>query len=613
MSFANPWGLLVLLGIPVLVAMHLLRPRAKEASVSSLYLWKRSVSFQKRRRRSHQLRMLVLMLQLMLVAACALVAAVPTLMLPVSVSSRIVILDASASMNAAYNEQSTRFEHAASLIVQQMRQQGIGIETTVLTAAPEITVLAEKAVSAAEVERALQHAVCGWEEDSFDSALAYAQKLLRKGDHAEVVLYTDADYPASENLIIHNVAPQPSWNAAITDASIQRARQGTSVSTTVVSYGADAELTLALYVDEALHSALEISCTADEAFPAQWSLPDITDYDSIRICIVEAQDALAADNVWRFTDSSSERIQALLTGSPSIYMTEALRAFDRVELQTMERLPEVLPEGFDLYVLEGDAPSVIPEQAAVWLIDPPDQTEALSAMGLAWGERLQGTRLTLADSAASTAPELQERLGGAPFAVQQFREITAVGLFEPVLNCGYYPVVLAGQAESGARRILMSFDLRRSNLPLQSAFIYLLDNMLRYTSPSMLSRHSYTTSDTVQAAILPTCEKAMLILPDGSSRILSLSGSSIDLELTQPGAYTLVQQCAQKLRKDGFFVTVPDRERQTAQTVREEALAVNQATANTAEAIPLNPHMLLVMLAMILLVLESGVYHHEQI
>lgn len=613
MSFANPLGLLLLLGIPVVVAIHLLKPRAKEAIVSSLFLWKRSVSYQKRRRRSHQQRLLTLILQVFVIIVISLISAVPTLMLPVSVSSRIVILDASASMNAAYNEHLTRFEHAKALIIEQMRRQSLGVETTVLLAAPEMMVLAEKAVSAAELERALSDAYCGWETDCFDDALTYAQQLLRKGQHAEVVLYTDADYPAAENITIRNVAGEQNWNAAITYAEASIHEKGASITADVLSYGRNAELTLALYVDDVLQSAQIVACTQDEPFQTHWTISDETAFEQLRISIVEAEDALAADNDWIIARNASERINVLLAGDNSVFMTGALEAFERVDVHSVSGVPATLPDGYDLYVLEGGVPQQLPEASAVWMLHPPKHAEALTPLGLSLGELLQGSRLSMAEQLSSSATILQENLGLAPLAVQQFREILTSGDMEPVMMCGFYPVLLAGQSNSGARYLVLTFDLRRSNLPMHSEFIFLIDNMLRYTSPQMMTRCSYTTSDTAEAVILPTCQEMQLTLPDGTINRLSPIGDHIAIDLTQPGTYTLVQHCANRIRQSSFFVTLPESEQHTTLSVKEEPLAVNQTAAQAKEAIPYDPRTLLTVMLMMLLILESGVYHHEQL
>ncbi len=49
MSFQNPAGLWLLLGIPVLIAIWLIRPQHENRRVSSSYIWRLSDRFMKRR------------------------------------------------------------------------------------------------------------------------------------------------------------------------------------------------------------------------------------------------------------------------------------------------------------------------------------------------------------------------------------------------------------------------------------------------------------------------------------------------------------------------------------------------------------------------------------
>ena len=98
MRFQNPAGLWLLLGIPVLVAIWLIRPQHENRRVSSSYIWRLSDRFMKRKLPLSFLeRWLVFALQLLLVTGGAVLAARPVLPED-SRADYLVILDASASM-----------------------------------------------------------------------------------------------------------------------------------------------------------------------------------------------------------------------------------------------------------------------------------------------------------------------------------------------------------------------------------------------------------------------------------------------------------------------------------------------------------------------------------
>ena len=101
MSFENPKGLWMLLGIPVLIFIHLVKSKHEDQPVSSTYLWKLAERFMKQVLPMQRLkRFLVFLFQLLAVAGTALIVAKPVIYSGNSIKYNAV-LDASASMLTA--------------------------------------------------------------------------------------------------------------------------------------------------------------------------------------------------------------------------------------------------------------------------------------------------------------------------------------------------------------------------------------------------------------------------------------------------------------------------------------------------------------------------------
>lgn len=99
--FANPWGFLALLGIPVVIAIHLLRRRSRQVVVSTLFLIERTLPSSEGGRRVRMLRnSLPLWVQILTVAALAWLLAQPRLIDASSTQTVVTVLDSSASMTA---------------------------------------------------------------------------------------------------------------------------------------------------------------------------------------------------------------------------------------------------------------------------------------------------------------------------------------------------------------------------------------------------------------------------------------------------------------------------------------------------------------------------------
>ncbi|MDB6135112.1 MAG: hypothetical protein JWM59_3355 [Verrucomicrobiales bacterium] len=102
LTLANPWGLLALLGIPAILAIHLLQRRARIIPVSTLFLLEQLQRESQGGRRVERLRASIpLWLQLLAVLVLAWVLAGPRWLEKNSVQRIAVVLDGSASMRAA--------------------------------------------------------------------------------------------------------------------------------------------------------------------------------------------------------------------------------------------------------------------------------------------------------------------------------------------------------------------------------------------------------------------------------------------------------------------------------------------------------------------------------
>ncbi len=103
--FANPWGLLALLGVPVVVAIHLLRRKSRQVRVSTLFLVERALPSSEGGRRIRTLRnSLPLWAQILAVCALTWLLAQPRWIDQSSVQTVVAVFDSSASMSAFRDE-----------------------------------------------------------------------------------------------------------------------------------------------------------------------------------------------------------------------------------------------------------------------------------------------------------------------------------------------------------------------------------------------------------------------------------------------------------------------------------------------------------------------------
>ena len=99
MSFQYPWGLLLLLAIPVLIVIYILLNKYKEDTVSSSYVWELSKKFIKKKNPINTFsKLLALILQCCAIVFLAFSLAQPIFSFKNGADNIVFILDSSASM-----------------------------------------------------------------------------------------------------------------------------------------------------------------------------------------------------------------------------------------------------------------------------------------------------------------------------------------------------------------------------------------------------------------------------------------------------------------------------------------------------------------------------------
>src|SRR5919108_335228 len=150
MQFLTPLAfLLTSLAIPIIL-LYMLKLRRKQVQVSSTWLWVQLLRDQQANAPWQKLRRnLLLILQLLILAALVLALARPALQVPaVAAGSVIVLLDASASMNAT-DVRPSRFEEARSSVQELINGlSGTSAMTLILVGAtPQTLISAESDTS----------------------------------------------------------------------------------------------------------------------------------------------------------------------------------------------------------------------------------------------------------------------------------------------------------------------------------------------------------------------------------------------------------------------------------------------------------------------------------
>ncbi len=191
--FANPLGLLALLAVPAIVALHLFRRRFRPHEVSALFLWGDEDRTPTSGRRRDRLRSSVSLFSECLAALfLALLLAGPRGCASGQGVHLVVVLDGSASMDARGNGDGTARERGAALVRERIEELPRGSRVSLVQSGPRPRTLAGPA---AYPEEALD-AVGAWRPTAARHDLAPALALgLQLAGAGRVLCVTDRFAP----------------------------------------------------------------------------------------------------------------------------------------------------------------------------------------------------------------------------------------------------------------------------------------------------------------------------------------------------------------------------------------------------------------------------------
>jgi len=532
LKFLNPWGLLALSAIPVLIVLYILKQKHKVQKVPSLYLWRKTrvmleatTPFQKLK------RSLLFILQLLSVLILALAIARPVLNSTHVFDEAIVIIDASASMQAEDGD-STRFERAIDECLKIADGLGNGKKMSVIIAKDTVFPVVSHSESKYEIKNALKSAKCGYGTADIESAVLLADSMRSENSNCEIRVYTDFSYDDGNSYLKYINMSLSYDNKAVLNLKTGYASSGLSALSTVESFGSDCDVTLELLADGLIFDAKNLSLKAGEAQNVYWyNLPEDAELITVRFT---EDDVLNSDNSLSAAVVKDADRSVLVVSESGFFWEKALSAVCSYKIYkcTPDDYDASQIDKYDLIIFDCCTPEQIPESCAAWLINP-----SLDVPEVTFGSVIKGS--TLRAGSGKFASELCEYVNPTSIILSQFREMTADGDWMTALYCGEYPVVFGKENSSGLILTVFSFDIHDSNLPLLKEFPILIQNLLSYSLPRMADGDGiHECGDSVNVRILPYSVSTEVERPD--KKTISL-GDERMLSLDIPGVYRITQ------------------------------------------------------------------------
>ena len=542
-QFAYPLALLALLSIPLILALHLLRPRPSRVVLSTTTLWQAAHND---RTQNLGLRRLLrnLSLVLLLAAALALGLALAGPQWLTHAGERddtVLVLDVSASMKTRSGIGTTRFDQAlaeAGRIIDGLPREG---RMLVMTSGHKALLRTGFETDRGALRRVLSQLRAGDEAGRPREALALALSLLRDREHGRIYFVTDGAFasdvdPGSPQVVFRIVGGR-AQNVAITRFDFRQelaSEDRFQVLMTVRNY-TDAPVAVPVTVDldgrTLFRRSLELKARDEQTV----ILPLSGRAVGQAVARIDVNDDLAADNQAFAVVSMDHPLRVLLFSSGNFYLESELDALPGVHLVKREWSPtediERLAQTHDVVVLDGIAAPALPSG------------NFLLVNTVAPG-------LPFSDAGRVARPHV---LGRGPSALMRDVDLTAVRIEQarriviqnevPGLHRLFWSretdLALA-LLDEDLKLVYLGFDLASSNFPLQLAFPLFLSQSLEWLRPRGNGAAStrIAAGSTYSLEIPPGETQLIMRMPSGDAATLEVKGGTFQFDAaTEAGIY----------------------------------------------------------------------------
>ena len=634
MSFLIPTAFILTALIPIIIAFYFLKLRREEQWVSSVYLWRRAIRDVEANAPWQRLRRnLLLFLQIAFLLALILALARPFHWVQGAAGQNVIlILDTSASM-AATDVSPSRLETAKTRALELIEGLPDGARVTVIAAGNEAQVLISAAQDRSELRAAIHSAAVRNVGSDLTAALTLAAAIAARQPDTEIIILSDGAVTLPQTAMPARVSFIPIGagdnNQAIGTLSLREeaGSQVLSAFIQVVNYGRETvQRRLDLLADGAAINAyeLELKPGAVKAVVVE-DLPATAQVIEARLA---GSDALPPDDHAWTVRRQNQTTNVTLVSPGNLFLETGLGLLPGLQLTTVK--PEtyeeaIQPSNLPTSSLQSPAPSLTILDRYVPF------TAALPVGNLLFIAPVRSTEFF---TVTGTIAEPQPRPVSADEPLLQHVSLADVGIMEAVRiplpdwarlvvwgeiqgesEEASVPLLFVGEVD-GRRVAVLTFDLLKSDLPLQVAFPLLLANLMDYLAPGTGGDlpAQLSPGEPLALTVPPGVEEVTVEGPDGSRvRLVPENGQAVYGETQALGVYRISWQGEEAETRQALVAVNLFNPGESAIAPRGELTLPGAETGATGSTAPEQARRewwrLLAAIALAVLVVEWIVYH----
>ena len=554
MQFLVPAMFGVLGLIPVLILIHLFKPKPKQIEVTNLFLWQDVL---KDRGGSVTLKRLVhtliLWLQILLVILTALALARPvwTSILPQK-GDVILVIDSSASMKGIVDAGKTRFDLAKERALELLDSLERTQQVLVIEAGSQPLLVSGFSRQFSQIKDLIEGLKASDAPGTLEEAVYLALSFVSPEKQDRVHLISDGAGQDMQTLVNMHPAIEADLisggerNVGITKFEFRRdfSRPDSYEIMVEVKNFSDtpAEAPLRLSVDK--FTIEERSLTLEAGEKRTLFLPYSRLITGIARAEIDIDDDFETDNAAYLSLSESKDIWILLVSTGNYFLERLLESYPNVLLNRMETID---PNVWQEQVLRHDL--VIIDR-----VDFPEIAEGNFLIFDAYSSTLSAQKIgetTFPRGIIWNAKDpLMQGVNLMGLNIEQASLLETPPRFEPVLESADGALMYRYEDEN-LRIALLTFDITRSDLPVKIAFPVMMSNIINWLTPNKLD---FSTSDIRAGEVYPihlapdSTEVSVRAPGDRWKKIEVSDNPFLFTDTLRVGVYTLSED-----KKDRYF------------------------------------------------------------
>lgn len=430
-------------------------------------------------------RNLLLIVQLIILMALVLALTRPFQHVPSTVSGNlIVLLDGSPSMLAG-DVEPDRFSAAKRKVAELISGMGKNDRMTLILVGRSPIVLASATADKTLLSRVLDNAAGSSSPSDWPSAVAMTSGIAQNYHDVQIVVVSDGGLP-------DGIPPLPvdatylrvgrsGENLAISALESRQSGTGRQLLAGIRNYGVNnQELLVNIELDGVLFDSRRITTMAGSTNNQLWELPPDAETIEARISGQDEDYLKIDDQAWAVDKTGSDS-RILLVSDGNRYLDTAFSVIPGAKLVRIDTESFIRSERsseFELTVLDNMVlPADLPGGDLLIINPLPDErSDSDSDNQLVIGAPFLAT----ATRRVSDHP-INRHVDWGKVNVRQARSVES-SWARPLVTADGGPLLLVGE-RTGRRIVILTFDLRESDLPLQIAFPVLMANITGWLSP----------------------------------------------------------------------------------------------------------------------------------